>query len=372
LRRAVRIVGREFWECLVPRREPLNVWTPVVSPIEALADEAADWITDQIYARYAQVLTPFGARGRFQTRQDLRYHVEFLSAAVEVHAPGYFTDYVVWLAGVLRARGVPVQTLAESLHLLRRFLESRLEEALLVQAQSCLDAALAALANGWEAAAPRYQARMPDPHTAVGALTRCLLEGDSAAARAIVVDSATEPDRPGYVKIATHLFQPALYAIGQKWERNEITVAQEHLATAMAQTLLVELFLKGPFQPSHGSKVLLAGIEHNHHVMGLRMLADAYELAGWSVQYLGANTPTQALLAQVDKTSPDLLGLSVSLVQQLPALRHCVSALKSEFAGRCPVILVGGIPTNQFEGVWRHLGADTWAPNAEAAVALST
>ena len=361
----------------MPSHTPPNGWTP--GPIEALADEAADWITEQIYARYAEVLTPFGGHGRFQTRQDLRYHVEFLSAAVEVHAPGYFTDYVVWLAGVLKARGVPVQTLAESLRLLRRFLESRLEQALLVAAQGAIDAGLAALAKDWEASAPRYQARMPDPHAAVGALTRCLLDGDSAAARAIVCDSSgvcggtdVAEGAPGYVKLATHLFQPALYAVGQKWERNEITVAQEHLATALVQTLLVELFLKGPFQPIHDRKVLLAGIEHNQHVMGLRMVADAYELAGWSVQYLGANTPTRALLAQVDRTRPDLVGLSVSLVQQLPALRHCVSALRSEFAGRCPVILVGGIPTNQFEGVWRHLGADTWAPDAEAAVALAT
>jgi MerR family transcriptional regulator, light-induced transcriptional regulator len=370
----------------------LNGWTPILNPIEALADEAADWITEQIYIRYAEVLSPFGARGRFQTRQDLRYHVEFLGAAVEVRAPGYFTDYVLWLAGVLKARGVPVQTLAESLQLLRKFLEGRLQPELLVAAQESLDAGLAALAADWEASAPRYQARMPEPDAAVGAFTRCLLDGDSAAARAIVLGSSgssgisgstgaanavpgdVQPGyvQPGYVQIATHLFQPALYAIGQKWERNEITVAQEHLATAIAQTLLVELFLKGPFQPPGGQTVLLAGIEHNHHVMGLRMLADVYELAGWSVQYLGANTPTQALLAQVDKAGPDLVGLSASLVQQLPALRHCVSALKSEFRGRCPVIMVGGIPTNQFEGVWWHLGADAWAPDAETAIALST
>jgi MerR family transcriptional regulator, light-induced transcriptional regulator len=371
---------------LLARHQPLNGWTPILSPIEALADEAADWITEQIYVRYAEVLSPFGARGRFQTRQDLRYHVEFLGAAVEVRAPGYFTDYVLWLAGVLRARGVPVQTLAESLQLLRRFFEGRLRPELLVAAQECLDAGLAVLATDWEASAPRYQARMPEPHAASGALSRCLLGGDSAAARAIVIDSigtsgisggisgGTDAANiaPGYVQIATHLFQPALYAIGQKWERNEITVAQEHLATAIAQTLLVELFLKGPFQPPLGHTVLLAGIEHNHHVLGLRMLADAYELAGWSVQYLGANTPTQALLAQVDRAGPDLVGLSVSLVQQLPALRHCISALRSEFGGRCPLIMVGGIPTNQFERVWVHLGADAWAPDAGAAVALST
>jgi hypothetical protein len=131
---------------MVPRREMPNGWTP--GPIEALADEAADWVTERIYARYTHVLTPFGNLGRFQTRQDLRYHVKFLGTAVEVSAPVYFTDYVLWLAGMLRARGVPVQTLAESLQLLKTFFEGRLEPALLRSAQDYLDAGLTVLADG--------------------------------------------------------------------------------------------------------------------------------------------------------------------------------------------------------------------------------
>ena len=345
----------------------LDGWTP--SPIEALADEATGWVTEQIYARYAHVLMPFGARGRFQTRQDLRYHVEFLAAAVEVSALVYFTDYVLWLAGVLKARGVPVQTLAESLRLLKTFFEGRLEPSVLGRAEECLDAGLAALADAPKASGPLYQARMPEPHAAACVFTGALIEGDAAAARAIIEDIAG--DGPGYVQIATHLVQPALYAIGGKWERNEISVAQEHLASALAQTLLVELFLEGPFEAPHGGKILLAGVEHNQHVIGLRMVADAFELAGWQVQYLGADTPTGALLSQVDKTSPDRMALSVSLVQQLPALRHGIAALRAEFGGRCPVIIVGGIATNQFNGVWRRLGADAWSPDAESALDLT-
>lgn len=353
----------------MPRCEPSNDDTATPGPIEALADEAVDWIAKQIQARDADLSSLPGARGRLPTRQDLRHHVEFLGAAVGVAAPVYFIDYVLWLARVLEARGAPVQTLAESLRLLRRFLEQRLEPEALATACRYLDAALAALtarATGAEAATPRDRARMPEPFAAAGALARHLVAGDTAAARAVVAESHAEGH--GYVAIATHLFQPALYEIGRAWERNEITVAEEHLAAAIVQTLLVELFLKGPFQPPHGRRVLLAGIEHNHHVIGLRILADAYELAGWTAQYLGADTPTPALLAQVDRSRPDVVGLSASLVRQLPTLGRSIAALRAEFGGRCPVILVGGIPTNQFEGVWRHLGADGWGPDAEAAL----
>lgn len=264
---------------------------------------------------------------------------------------------------------MPVQTLAESLRLLKAFFQGRLEPDLLKAAVGFLDAGLAVLAEGGQGGEPFYQARMPEPHAAACTFANALIEGDADTARAIIEDIAA--GSPGYVQIATHLFQPALYAIGGKWERNEITVAQEHLAAAIAQTLLVELYLEGPFKASRGGKVLLAGVEHNQHVLGLRMVADAFELSGWSVQYLGANTPIAALLAQVDRTSPDRVGLSVSLVQQLPTLRHCIAALRSEFHGRCPAILVGGIPTNQFDDIWRRLGADAWSPDAESAVELA-
>jgi methanogenic corrinoid protein MtbC1 len=347
-----------------------HVWTP--GPIEALADEAANWVTERIHARYAQVLTPFGAYGRFQTRQDLRDHVEFLSAAVEVSLPVSFADYVLWLAGMLRARGMPVQTLAESLHLLKTFFEDRLEPDLLRSTVESLDAGLAVLADSELADGGQAlldQARVPEPHAEACTFASALIEGDADAARAIIEDIAA--GSPGYTQIATRLFQPALYGIGLKWERNEITVAQEHLAAAIAQTLLVELYLEGPFETSRDSKILLAGVEHNQHVIGLRMVADAFELSGWSVQYLGADTPTGALLAQVDRTSPDRVGLSVSLVQQLPTLRRCIAALRAEFRERCPVILVGGLPTNQFDDIWRRLGADAWSPDAEAALDLT-
>jgi methanogenic corrinoid protein MtbC1 len=336
----------------------LNARTP--GPIEALADEAANWVTERVHARYAQVLTPFG--NRFQTQQELCDHVKFLGAAVEVSAPDFFTDYVLWLAGMLRARGMPVQTLVESLRLLKAFFQGRLEPDLLKGAVESLDAGLAVLADGGRSGGPFHQARMPEPHAEACTFANALVEGDADTARAIIEDIAA--GGPGYTRIATRLFQPALYAIGWKWERNEITVAQEHLAAAIAETLLVELYLEGPFEASRGGKILLAGVEHNQHVIGLRMVADAFELSGWSVQYLGANTPTAALLAQVDRTSPDRVGLSVSLVQQLPALR-------SEFQGRCPVILVGGLPTNQFDDIWRRLGADAWSPDAESAVEVA-
>jgi methanogenic corrinoid protein MtbC1 len=163
--------------------------------------------------------------------------------------------------------------------------------------------------------------------------------------------------------------QPALYAIGLGWQENRVTVAQEHLATAICLRFLSDLFSAETPAPPTGRRALFAGVERNQHVLGLRIVADAFELAGWSVQFLGANTPTAALLSQVDRWRPELVGLSASLVQQLLVLPTAIDALHAEFGAQRPAVMVGGIPINQADGIWRRLGADLWSPSAEEAVA---
>lgn len=353
------------------RSASISMTRPAAVAVEALADHAVAWVTDTIHDRYAQVLTPFGTTGRFQTRDDLYSITEFLSGAVELHAPAYFTDYVRWLAGLLKRRGLAVEMLAESLILLDAFLKERLRPDDLAEVAPLLGAALAALATAPDDAASLCDRPRPEASSDTGTLMRSLICGDTIGARALVLGHVDR--KHDYVAVATRLLQPALYEIGTMWARQEITVAQEHLASVIVQFLLVELYLGSHHTPppANGTrrKVLLAGVEKNRHAVGVQILADALDLSGCRVQLLGADTPTAALLAQVDAFAPDIVGLSASLVRQLPIMARTIAALRHEFGPRRPHIMVGGIAVNQFEGMWRRLGADAWSPDAEAALA---
>lgn len=110
---------------------------------------------------------------------------------------------------------------------------------------------------------------------------------------------------------------------------NTVSVAQEHLATATAQTLLVQLFAaQEPVAPC-GRRFLLACVEGNHHALGLRMVADAFELGGWDVACLGANMPARYIAGMTEQVKPELVGLSVSLPQHLRAARQTAATLRS-------------------------------------------
>ena len=260
-----------------------------------------------------------------------------------------------------------MQSLDDALELLRRFFQEALDPPLFACVSSVLDQGRRTLAARHGATEQLFAAYRPPDLPQVAALTKCLIDGDVQTARSL---SQTSWEASGdYVEIATRLFQPALYDVGTLWQRNEITVAQEHLATAIVQTLLTQFYLTAVMftEPSQRT-ALFAGIEGSQHVLGLRIVSDAFDLAGWTVQFLGADTPSDALVAHIDRVKPEIAGFSVSMVQQLPALQRVVGVLKAELGSQCPIILVGGISTNQYDDAWRWIGADAWSPDAGRAV----
>jgi cobalamin-dependent methionine synthase I len=86
--------------------------------------------------------------------------------------------------------------------------------------------------------------------------------------------------------------------------------------------------LRSPPPATIGKRALLARVEGNDHAVGLRMVADAFQLAGWDVQYLGANMPTSAIIRQAAEWQPDLVGLSVSFAQQLRVVKEVIAQLR--------------------------------------------
>jgi methanogenic corrinoid protein MtbC1 len=128
---------------------------------------------------------------------------------------------------------------------------------------------------------------------------------------------------------------PAMHELGRLWAEGAITVADEHLATAVTHRVLAAIrppqafeqtFRSGSEKPS----ALLAAVQGEQHALGLRMAADLLEDRGYRVAYLGADVPTDALLQAVRTLSPDLLGLSVTMPESTRRLEEVVEAVHEE------------------------------------------
>jgi methanogenic corrinoid protein MtbC1 len=121
----------------------------------------------------------------------------------------------------------------------------------------------------------------------------------------------------------------AQHEIGRRWMRNEVTIAQEHMASAISQLALSALFEHATPAPRLGRKLVLACVEGELHDLPARMAADTLELAGFDVRYLGANVPNDSLVELVIAERPDAIGLSVTMQFNMPALRSAVARLRA-------------------------------------------
>ncbi len=330
-----------------------------------LRQPAVEEVTNRFLLEHGVTYAKLGARGREACREDLAFHLEFLQPVLEFGLLGPMLDYLRWLGSVLDSRGIPASHLPLSLEWLAAYFEAHMPAQHGEVVADALRMAGARLADHGQALRGMYE-KLPESWPECTAFEEALLSGDHRRA-AQVIDRILDAGR-GLVGAEMHVIQPALYRIGQKWQENQVSVAQEHLATAIAQSVMARGMVKSDAPPPIGRKVLLACVAGNHHVVGLQMVADSFQIGGWDVQYLGADVPVKDLVSQVASWKPDLVGLSVSFPHQLRTVRQAIQSLESALGRERPPVIIGGLAINQFDQLADQVGAEGWSPNSFAAV----
>jgi methanogenic corrinoid protein MtbC1 len=332
-----------------------------------LQTEAANAVADRFYAVNIPLNERFFSTGREACREDLAFHLEFLRPALEFGMLQPMVDYLHWLSGVLTARGIPVEHLALSLDWLADFFTGHMDEADGLIVASALYAARTQLLD--TRGAPLPPPKSPESWPEAEIFEEVLLKGDQREALAIV--NRCLDNGGSLVDVELYVMQPALYGIGTRWQANQISVAQEHMATAIVQSVMTASLLRCQSSAPINQCVLLACVEGNHHTVGLRMVADAFLLAGWEVEYLGENVPTKALCQQVIEWKPNLVGLSVSFPHHLPVARSIIAQLKDVLGHARPAVIIGGLAINRFNELAKMVGADAFGSDAQTAVSCA-
>jgi methanogenic corrinoid protein MtbC1 len=168
-------------------------------------------------------------------------------------------------------------------------------------------------------------------------------------------------------QIYLDIFQPVAYEIGKLWQRNQFTVAQEHLATAIIERQMGQLHPYFLPEKKRQRTVVLGSISGELHRVGVRMVADFFEQDGWTVYYLGATTPVEEFVGMARDVHADLIGISTQMVFNIPQVSGVVQELDRRGLAGMPVI-VGGLPFNQQPDLYRALNVRFSAVNAAAAV----
>lgn len=184
-----------------------------------------------------------------------------------------------------------------------------------------------------------------------------LCAADAPAVEAVVEQALGAGVAPTTIQV--HVIAPAMQRIGELWEQGELTVADEHVATGISHRALLPLQETLQIAPPRSrERVVLAAVEGEAHVLGLRMVADVLEGAGFEVLYLGADVPSGALQAFVAEHMPPVVGLTSTQACDTSGLAAAIVAIHEVHpAGR--VVLGGnGVPPE-----WRD-APYLWVPDA--------
>jgi len=92
------------------------------------------------------------------------------------------------------------------------------------------------------------------------------------------------------------------------------------------------------------------------HDIGLRVVADRYEMDGWHAILLGANTPAPDVVRAVWDHRAELVAVSAHLGLHVRATARLVAAVREGAPGTR--VVVGGHPFTLVPDLWRVVGAD--------------
>jgi diguanylate cyclase (GGDEF)-like protein len=179
--------------------------------------------------------------------------------------------------------------------------------------------------------------------------------GDGRAAEQVMDDALASGMAPEAIQ--SLVITPAMVRIGELWELRVLGVADEHLATSISQHALVRLFETmsvGRDRSGSREDVLLAAVEGQHHVLGLRMVADVLEGAGYQVRYLGEDVPVASLRAFALQHRPAVVGLSFGITSDVSTLADSLWALH-EVSPDSRILLGGRAVPPALQAAYRYV-----------------
>ena len=323
-------------------------------------EPCAQHVGDAMVARFGGAAAHPAGPARHNGREQVLQLLDYLASSHALGTPEPFVQVVLWLRDVSGDLGAPAARLDFSLDRIATFLGHNVPgehgdalRAILASARNALADACSAAPYGMQRLAPLAQA--PDYLVA-------LMYGDHRAALRCVCDAMDQG--ASLAQVYVQIVQPALYEVGNQWQKNRLSVSQEHLVTATSQDVMALACLQARFAPRLGRSALFACVQGNQHGLGVRMVSDAFETRGWDATCLGTDIPAADLLREVGQRRPDLLGLSAALPQHLITARQTIEMLRAELGADCPEIWIGGLATLSAMRIWRHTRADRWASDA--------
>jgi methanogenic corrinoid protein MtbC1 len=164
------------------------------------------------------------------------------------------------------------------------------------------------------------------------------------------------------------LITPSMYTLGAMWEDGEITAAHEHLASSIISRIMASYNINLELPEITKGSIVISAIANEYHEIGAWMTANAFELDGWNVYYLGANTPVNDIIEIIKDISPDILGISITMANNIENIISLFKRIRSNPEFNSMKLFAGGQIFINFPEISEIINADFFATSFEDSI----
>jgi MerR family transcriptional regulator, light-induced transcriptional regulator len=186
----------------------------------------------------------------------------------------------------------------------------------------------------------------------IAAALRATRRLDALELQAVLEEAAVTLGVPVFID---EVVAPALERIGHGWAERSLSVAQEHMATAVFRHVLGWLFRVYEVR-STAPRLVVATPPSQIHEFGALMVATSAAAEGWAVTYLGPDLPVADLVSAVGQTGARAVAVSAVYVPEGADLLAALREMRAGLPKRVP-LLVGGAATPEIEAEAKAAGA---------------
>lgn len=134
------------------------------------------------------------------------------------------------------------------------------------------------------------------------------------------------------------ILRPVMYKIGDDWANSKISIATEHVASNIAQTL-VKIIMDRVSSSGNKKKILICVPLGEEHHLGCDVLETYLTIKGFKVYNIGTSIPTESVLNFIQNNKPDIILISITLEDNLGAGQRLVKKIKEKYKNP---VLIGG------------------------------
>jgi diguanylate cyclase (GGDEF)-like protein len=230
-------------------------------------------------------------------------------------------------------------------------------------ADQALYQAKAAGRDQWIWATARRPVSDRPPRDYVQTYLRDAVRGNRQPAVRLALDLLDQ--RVSRERIVLDLLAEAQREVGKRWYCNELTPADEHLASGVTAAAL-DTLMGETSQPAGGNLTVVTCAEGDFHSLAAQMFGELLREYGVGVTVLGASTPADVVAEFLVRSGADSLAISCSVPLFFPGTVRLIDAAHRQ---GIPVI-AGGPAFGSGPRRAERLGADAWALTAADAAAI--